>query len=91
MLRIYGCEINYYNTPKINKKLSYIHFAYYNNCYDEMWYYKWTPVLLHALTRLCFLRKVGIIVPVIYVHAFDHLFYQYFLFSNYQKRNINIA
>lgn len=48
LLKIYGCEINYFNTPKINKKLTYLHFQYYNSCYEQMWYYKWTPVLMHA-------------------------------------------
>lgn len=26
LLRVYGCEVNYFNIPKVNKKLIYLHF-----------------------------------------------------------------
>lgn len=91
LLRVYGCEVNYFNIPKVNKKLIYLHFQFYNKAYEQMWYYKWTPILSLALFRLFRLRRVTLILPIIYIYAFDSLFYQYFLASNYHTRNINLA
>lgn len=31
--------------PKINKKIIYGHFDYFNYCYDSSWKYKWYPIM----------------------------------------------
>lgn len=48
-LKVFPIEIDPNNLPYINKKIIYGHLDYFNQCYDSIFPYKWTPLLLKFL------------------------------------------
>lgn len=43
-IELFGWTIDINYIPKINKKIIYCHFDYFNYCYDQTWQYKWYPI-----------------------------------------------
>lgn len=52
-LNIFGLAINNFYLPHINKKIIYGHLDFFNKCYDNLWEYKWAPLVLKFFVNLC--------------------------------------
>ena len=44
-VEIFGKAVDTNYLPRINKKIIYGHFDYFNYCYAQTWEYKWYPIL----------------------------------------------
>ncbi|EAR91649.4 hypothetical protein TTHERM_00393230 (macronuclear) [Tetrahymena thermophila SB210] len=89
-LEIYGKTIDTNFLPKINKKLIYGHFEYFNYCYDQTWKYKWYPIFGMFALNLVRFKSPSVIGTLAYLYTFDYFFENFFLHRNNQIRFIDV-
>lgn len=90
-VEIFGKAVDTNYLPRINKKIIYGHFDYFNYCYNQTWEYKWYPILAVFSLNLLRLRAPTMVGTLAYLYTFDHFFENYFLHRNTNKRMIDIS
>lgn len=89
-LKIFGLPANPFYLPSINKKIIYGHLDYFNQSYDEIWEWKWLPLIMKFLFNTVRLKPTSILLSAIYLFSIDYFFEQFAIFTCFYKRNINI-